>query len=108
MFLLCSVVQCHGTHLRFGVDQQQDGAALVALSFHSQAAAKGASRNTSKAGRIAHWKNGASGLCREMQDHLNVAKKGRACLPALSDSNCMESCLTFLIRFRSLSLLYGL
>jgi hypothetical protein len=48
---LCSVVQCHGVHLRFGVDQQ-DGAALVALRFHSQVAAKGASRNTSKAGRI--------------------------------------------------------
>jgi len=28
--------------------------------------------------------NGASGLCREMQDHLNVAKKGRACLHLLS------------------------
>lgn len=111
MFLLCSVVQRHGTHLRFGVDQQ-DGAALVALSFHSQAAEKGASRNTSKAGRIRMDSSlekmehqVCAGKCKTTS---MLPRRGGACLPALSDSNCMESCLTFLIRFRSLSLLYGL
>jgi len=49
VFVILPVMQCHGMHLQFGKDKQ-DGAVLVALSFHSQAAEKGGRQNRRQAG----------------------------------------------------------